>query len=226
MIIEHLSKIDSTNEYIKKYIKKRKDALVRADFQTAGKGTKGRSFISEKGGLYLSKLTFHDGLKAQDSWSIMVDAAMAVVKALLAFNVTPQIKWPNDILVDGKKICGILIQNAFRGEMVDYSLVGIGINVNNDIADEIKDIAISLKQKLGKDIDIESFSLTFMLNYSSGCSVEEYKQFSAVIGKRVTVIRGEESFEAVVEDVLSNGALKLTNGELLYAGELNLKVKI
>lgn len=226
MIIEHLSKIDSTNEYIKKYIKKRKDALVRADFQTAGKGTKGRSFISEKGGLYLSKLTFHDGLAVKDSWSIMVDAAMAVVKALLAFNVTPQIKWPNDILVDGKKICGILIQNAFRGEMVDYSLVGIGINVNNDIADEIKDIAISLKQKLGKEIDIESFFLTFMLNYSSGCSVEEYKQFSAVIGKRVTVIRGEESFEAVVEDVLSNGALKLTNGELLYAGELNLKVKI
>ena len=48
MIIEHLKKIDSTNEYIKKYLKKRQDALVRADFQTAGKGTKGRSFISEK----------------------------------------------------------------------------------------------------------------------------------------------------------------------------------
>ena len=65
-----------------------------------------------------------------------------------------------------------------------------------------------------------------MLNYSSGCSIEEYKRFSAVIGKCVTVIRGEESFEAVVEDVLSNGALKLASGELLYAGELNLKVKI
>jgi BirA family biotin operon repressor/biotin-[acetyl-CoA-carboxylase] ligase len=156
----------------------------------------------------------------------MVDAAMAVVTTLLAFNVTPQIKWPNDIWVDGKKICGILIQNAFRGDMVDYSLVGIGINVNNDIADEIKDIAISLKQKLNKEIDLESFFLTFTLNYSSGCSIEEYKKFSAVIGKRVTVTRGEEEFEAVVEDVLNNGALKLSNGELLYAGELNLKVQI
>jgi len=165
MIIEHLAKVDSTNEYIKKYLKKRKDALVRADEQTAGKGTKGRSFISQKGGLYLSKLTFHEGLAVKDAWSIMVDSAMAVVKTLLAFNVEPQIKWPNDIWVNGKKICGILIQNGFCGDMVDYSLVGIGINVNNEIADEIKDIAISLKQALGKEISVESFFLSLMLNF-------------------------------------------------------------
>ncbi len=226
MIIEHLAKVDSTNEYIKKYLKKRKDALVRADEQTAGKGTKGRSFISQKGGLYLSKLTFHEGLAVKDAWSIMVDSAMAVVKTLLAFNVEPQIKWPNDIWVNGKKICGILIQNGFCGDMVDYSLVGIGINVNNEIADEIKDIAISLKQALGKEISVESFFLSLMLNFVSGSSIEDYKKFSAVLGKKITVTKGDIVYEAVAEDILNNGALKLTNGELLYAGEVGLKVSL
>ena len=226
MIIEHLAKVDSTNEYIKKYLKKRKDALVRADEQTAGKGTKGRSFISQKGGLYLSKLTFHEGLMAKDAWSIMVDSAMAVVKTLLAFNVQPQIKWPNDIWVNGKKICGILIQNGFCGDRVDYSLVGIGVNVNNEIADEIKDIAISLKQALGKEISVESFFLSLMLNFVSGSSIEEYKKFSAVLGKKITVTKGDIVYEAVAEDILNNGALKLSNGELLYAGEVGLKIAI
>ena len=226
MIIEHLAKVDSTNEYIKKYLKKRKDALVRADEQTAGKGTKGRSFISQKGGLYLSKLTFHEGLAVKDAWSIMVDSAMAVVKTLLAFNVEPQIKWPNDIWVNGKKICGILIQNGFCVDMVDYSLVGIGINVNNEIADEIKDIAISLKQALGKEISVESFFLSLMLNFVSGSSIEDYKRFSAVLGKKITVTKGDIVYEAVAEDILNNGALKLTNGELLYAGEVGLKVSL
>ena len=226
MIIEHLAKVDSTNEYIKKYLKKRKDALVRADEQTAGKGTKGRSFISQKGGLYLSKLTFHEGLAVKDAWSIMVDSAMAVVKTLLAFNVEPQIKWPNDIWVNGKKICGILIQNGFCGDMVDYSLVGIGINVNNEIADEIKDIAISLKQALGKEISVESFFLSLMLNFVSGSSIEDYKKFSAVLGKKITVTKGDVVYEAVAEDILNNGALKLSSGELLYAGEVGLKVSL
>ena len=226
MIIEHLAKVDSTNEYIKRYLKKRKDALVRADEQTAGKGTKGRSFISQKGGLYLSKLTFHEGLAVKDAWSIMVDSAMAVVKTLLAFNVEPQIKWPNDIWVNGKKICGILIQNGFCGGMVDYSLVGIGINVNNEIADEIKDIAISLKQALGKEISVESFFLSLMLNFVSGSSIEDYKKFSAVLGKKITVTKGDIVYEAVAEDILNNGALKLSSGELLYAGEVDLKVSL
>ena len=226
MIIEHLAKVDSTNEYIKRYLKKRKDALVRADEQTAGKGTKGRSFISQKGGLYLSKLTFHEGLAVKDAWSIMVDSAMAVVKTLLAFNVEPQIKWPNDIWVNGKKICGILIQNGFCGDMVDYSLVGIGVNVNNEIADEIKDIAVSLKQALGKEISVESFFLSLMLNFVSGSSIEDYKKFSAVLGKKITVTKGDIVYEAVAEDILNNGALKLINGELLYAGEVGLKVSL
>ena len=226
MIIEHLKKVDSTQEYIKKYVKKRKDAIVYADVQTRGAGTKGRSFISEKGGLYISKLTFHNNLKCVDAWSVMVDNAMAVVKTLMAFGANPQIKWPNDIWVNGKKICGILTQNAFCGDNVDYSIVGIGINLNNQISEEIKDIAISLKEVTGKEINIESFLFSLTLNLSSSCSLEEYKKYSVVLGKNITVSRGGEVFEAVAVDICKDGSLKLSNGESLYAGEINLKITV
>ena len=105
-------------------------------------------------------------------------------------------------------------------------MVGIGVNVNNEIADEIKDIAISLKQALGKEISVESFFLSLMLNFVSGSSIEDYKKFSAVLGKKITVTKGDIVYEAVAEDILNNGALKLSSGELLYAGEVGLKVSL
>ncbi len=226
MRIERLKKTQSTNEYVKKFIKKREDVIVVADEQTGGMGTKGRSFISENGGLYFTKLTFHNNFPASDSWQIMAGAALAVVKTLMAFGIEAKIKWPNDVIVNGKKICGILISNSFCLQNIDYSIVGIGLNVNNEIAEEIKDIAISTKQVLKKELDIESVLLTLMLNLSSKANIDEYRAYSAVIGKKLTVIRGENSFESVAKDILPDGALKLANGELLYAGELDLKIKI
>lgn len=226
MIIEHIKQTESTNEYVKKFIKKRENALVRADFQTAGKGTKGRSFISEEGGLYVSKLTFYQNLLAQNAWSIMIDSAMAVVKTLLAYGIDAKIKWPNDIVVNGKKICGILITNTFKGEFVDYSIVGIGINVNNQLHESISDIATSVKQVIGREIDLDNFFLTFMMNYSSCEKWEDYKKYNLVIGKKIKIIRGEEIFEEVAKDILPNGALLLESGEILYAGEINLKITV
>ena len=225
MIIERHESVPSTQEYIKKFIKNREDAIVYADMQTAGMGTKGRSFISEKGGLYVSKLTFYKNLRAENSWSIMVDTAVAVVKTLMAFNINAQIKWPNDIWVNNKKICGILTQNGIVGEFVDYSIVGIGINVNNDIANDIKEIATSVKKILGKEVDLQSFFLSLTLNLSSGTTIEQYKSFSLVLGKKITVSRNGQIFESVVQDILPNGALQLDNGERLYAGEI-LKITL
>lgn len=226
MIIEHLKKVSSTQEYVQKYIKKRQDALVYADEQTAGMGTKGRSFISQKGGLYVSKLTFHQNLKVENGWSIMVDTAMAVVKTLLCYGVDAKIKWPNDIWVNNKKICGILTKNAFCGEFIDYTIVGIGVNINNDIAEEIKDIAISLKSVLGREVDIQSFLLSLTLNLSTPVEIGEYKKRNVVLGQKITITRGEQVFESVATDILPNGALLLENGQTLYAGEVGLKIKI
>ena len=226
MIIERLQSVDSTNKYIEKYVKGGENAVVCADEQTGGMGTKGRSFCSEKGGLYVSRLVFYDNLDAKDCYKINVNAAMAVVKTLLAYGIKPQIKWPNDILVGGKKICGILIKNALSGNKISYSITGTGINVNNDLPEELKNIATNMKTECGKELDLNAVFLTFNLNSAGNCTIEEYKKYSAVIGREITVLRGETSYKAVCEDILPDGRLKLENGELLSAAEINLKIKI
>lgn len=226
MIIEKLQSVDSTNKYIEKYIKGRENAVVCAETQTGGMGTKGRSFSSEKGGLYVSRLTFYNDLAANNFYKINVNAAMAVVKTLLAYGIKPAIKWPNDILVGGKKICGILIKNGVSGNKIDYSVIGTGLNVNNELPPELNGIAVSMKEIAGKEFDLNGVFLTFNLNASTDSSIEEYKKFSAVIGREITVTRGEKVYKAFCEDVLPDGRLLLKGGELLSSAEVDLKIKI
>lgn len=226
MIIEKLQSVDSTNKYIEKYIKGRENAVVCAETQTGGMGTKGRSFSSEKGGLYVSRLTFYNDLAANNFYKINVNAAMAVVKTLLAYGIKPAIKWPNDILVGGKKICGILIKNVVSGNKIDYSVIGTGLNVNNELPPELNGIAVSMKEIAGKEFDLNGVFLTFNLNASTDSSIEEYKKFSAVIGREITVTRGEKVYKAFCEDVLPDGRLLLKGGELLSSAEVDLKIKI
>lgn len=226
MIIEKLETVDSTNKYIEKYIKGGENAVVCAAEQSGGMGTKGRSFCSEKGGLYVSRLVFFENLNAKDCYKININAAMAVVKTLLAYGIKSQIKWPNDILVNGKKICGILIKNTISGNKIAYSVIGTGINVNNELPDELKETATSMKKILGKEFDLNGVFLTFNLNSAIPSSIEEYKKYSAVIGKEITVVRGEKSYKAVCRDILPDGRLELCDGELLSSAEINLKIKI
>ncbi len=223
-VIERLKTVDSTNKYIEKYLKKRTPAVVRADKQTAGRGTKGRSFISDEGGLYFSRLTYYTALPAREAFKIMIDYAVGVVKTLKAFGVESSIKWPNDILVNGKKICGILIKNGFCGDFVDYSIVGIGLNVNNQIAAEIKDIATSMKMACGKEFDLEQVFFSLLQNVSAGSDIAEYRTYSAVIGKKIKVIRDGGALDETALSVTDDGRLVLANGEVLSAAELDLKI--
>lgn len=226
MIIEHLNKVDSTNKYILRHVKDRQDAIVYADEQTDGAGTKGRSFISEKGGLYVSFLKFYQFLPAKNAFKIMLDYSVGVVKTLAAFGIKAQIKWPNDIYVNGKKICGILIKNSFLGELVDYSIAGIGINVNNNIAAPIKDIAISMKSVAQNSFNIESVLMSLSANVFAENTIQEYREHSLVLGKKIKVIRNNSVSIEQAEDITEDGRLILKNGEVLSAAELDLKIDL
>ncbi len=217
-----LKKTGSTNDYLKKIKRPKEDLLVIASEQSGGRGTKGRSFISEKGGVYLSLLRLFP-CKAKDSFSIMTNSAVAVVKTLHAFDIDAKIKWPNDILVNGKKICGILIENVFEGENVCRSIVGIGINVNNEIAEEIKDIAISTKQILGRELALPTVTATLAYNLYAPSTFEEYKKSLLFIGEEVTIITQKSTYKAIIDDVLPNGNLKLKNGEVLTCAEVSIR---
>ena len=214
--------IDSTNTYLKNLKKPKEDTLIIAKKQTGGRGTKGRSFICEEGGVYMSLLKLYP-CKAKDSFSIMMNSAVAVVKTLSAFDIKAKIKWPNDIIVNGKKICGILIENVFEGDDVAKSIVGIGLNVNNPIAKEIEDIAISTKEVLGKEISVATVTATLVFNLYQPTTYEEYKKHLLYLGEEVTVITQKSTYKALIDDILPNGNLKTSKGEMLSAAEITIR---
>ncbi len=205
MRVIELEETDSTNEYLKR-LNPSEDTAVFAKRQTAGRGTKGRSFSSREGGLFVSVCRLYEGLPASNAFEIMVNCCVAVCKTLEYFGVKPVIRWANDVLVNGKKICGTLIENTFSGGNITRSIVGMGINVNNVIPDELKDIAVSLSV-LGKNIEVEQVKEVLMTNLTGNYAVSDYKKYVDWLGKKVTLKCGGESFTAIALDIGDDGRL-------------------
>lgn len=212
--------LPSTNDYCETR-EFGEDTAIIAREQTGGKGTKGRSFSSPRGGVYLSLVRYYP-CKAENSFSLMIASCMAVVKTLELYGVSAGVKWPNDVFLNGKKICGILIRNSFEGENVKKSITGIGVNVNNDIPKDLADIAINLKSVVG-EVDIDEFYKRLIENLYADYSVDEYRSRNIVLGKEITVIKNGESRKAVAEDIAADGSLVLKGGERLFYGEVTIR---
>ena len=215
-------KLPSTNDYAKKLKNLNEDVAIIAKRQTKGRGTKGRSFVSCDGGIYLTLVKLYPCL-AKDSFSIMIGSALSVVKTLRAFGINAGIKWPNDILVNNKKICGILIENVFEGESVKKAVIGIGLNVNNEISEEIKDIAISCKQILNKELSVDTLTATLIYNLYGENTFEEYRKHCLFIGEEVSITSQNRVYKAIIEDILPNGNLLLKGGEVLSSAEVTIR---
>jgi len=156
-----LRKVDSTNNFAKKLARygAAEGTVVVAEEQTAGRGRHGRKWFSPKGGLYFS-IILRPKVKVNEAVGIVVVAGLAAVKVLSEdYGLKVEVKWPNDVLLDGKKVCGILAEMSSVGEEVNYVVVGIGINVNSVIAkdfpEELKPIAASLREKLKRKVALE-----------------------------------------------------------------------
>lgn len=226
MKIELLREVDSTNTYLKRYLQGGEDVIVCAQRQTGGKGTKGRSFSSEEGGVYLSKLTFYHDVPASDAFRVMINAAVAVCNTARAFGADAHIKWPNDVYVEKRKLSGTLIENTVFSGMLQSSIVGIGINVNNDLS-ELSDIAVSLSQIAKKPLPVQKVRDCLIKELSKEHTFEEYRAYLRFLGKEVTVIEGENSYLAVALRVLRDGRLVVKVGErekILNSAEISLKL--
>ena len=135
MNIIKLSAIDSTNSYLKRLVKEgiaQEGQIISTDNQTQGRGQQGASWQFQKGkSLAFSILKQFDGLPVKNQFSLAMATSMGVQKALQKLSVPDvKIKWPNDILSDQKKLCGILIENSVQGSTIKDVIVGIGLNVN------------------------------------------------------------------------------------------------
>ena len=218
-----LEKTTSTNDYVKKYVSGKENVAVFSYEQTGGKGTKGRSFSSKKGGVYLSVLKFYNDFPAENAYRIIADTAVAVVKTLAAFGISATIKWPNDIFVGGKKICGILTESCVENKNISYCVTGIGLNVNNPLPDDLQSIATTAKDVLGKPLRVETVLATLLYNLEKPQDFSLYKEYSCVIGKKIIVTAfGRQPFTATALSVTEDGRLLLDSGEVLTSAEIKL----
>lgn len=206
MKIIELEETDSTNEYCKR-IDDGQDLIAVAKRQTSGKGTKGRSFSSVDGGLYVSVMRHYSDLSAKDAFKIMVNACVAVCKTLEYFGLKPQIRWANDVLVGGKKICGTLIENTFSGGNISRSIVGMGINVCNQLPNELKDIAVSMQDAANTNFAVAEVKTVLLKNLEKGFAISDYKKYIDWFNRKITIKTAQEEITAVALDVAEDGRL-------------------
>ncbi len=162
VILEVFDTISSTNDYLlKKEKNKNKDIKICiAEEQTKGRGRRGKSWISPKfKNIYFSLNSY---LKKEDLSGLSIAVALSVSKVLTKINVMPLIKWPNDLLIGNKKICGILVETAKVGELTKV-VIGIGINVNMEYSELIDQEWTSIKLEKKQSVDRNSI-ITEMIN--------------------------------------------------------------
>ncbi|WP_277601263.1 biotin--[acetyl-CoA-carboxylase] ligase [Marinitoga sp. 38H-ov] len=147
--------IDSTNKFLKENWKELpSESVVWASKQIGGYGRMKREWVSPRGGLWFSVL-FKPKNRPMNPWHYVRLYTMAVKDVLKKYKLDTIIKWPNDLLVNNKKICGILGEGIYTGKTFAAIIVGVGLNVNNRIPEELKNIATSYIEEKNKELNLE-----------------------------------------------------------------------
>ena len=186
-------------------------------------------------------MILHPKCLPKDAPKFTLMAAVAVANAMKRFNLPAQIKWPNDIMFDGRKIVGILTEMSAQIEQVNYIVVGIGINCNvkrDEFPADIKDVAASLSEINGEKISrvdlfraiLEELDKLYNVVNESGFAeiLKRWREFNITLGKNVTVISAEtgDTFTGVAVDIDEDGALivKTESGlQTVYAGDVSVR---
>lgn len=233
-----LEETDSTNTQLMAMAKAGAPhgTVVMAKHQTAGKGRLGRTFVSPEGsGLYCSVL-IRQGFSMEHIGLITPCAAVAAAKALERIaGLDAGIKWVNDIIVSGRKICGILTEAS----LPDFIVIGIGINlrsVKSTFPDELLDIATSIEDETGRIITAPQMADALLTelsgiveNLHNSDFLEEYRKRSCIIGREVNVMTGNETYPALVTGIDDSAGLiiRLSTGEerVLRTGEVSVRFR-
>ena len=242
--IVYYEETDSTNtrakEYARAHSSECEPVVFIADSQSAGRGRRGRSFVSEEGaGLYISIL-FYPALSPERVTEATAYSAVILRRAIAAASgLSPSIKWVNDLYLQGKKLSGILCECEFSENKKNPAIIaGMGINIyKNAITEEIADIATSIEHESELRISREALAARlieeFLFSLSSLGSDElltEYRNASLILGKRITVfpVLGEP-YEAVATEILDDYTLLATlpdgTKQILNSGEISAKIK-
>jgi BirA family biotin operon repressor/biotin-[acetyl-CoA-carboxylase] ligase len=237
--IHHYDSIGSTNDKLKAMLDAPEFTCVMAEEQTAGRGRRERSWHSAPGdGLYLSVL-LRPEIEPSKIPLLSLLAAVAVTEAILALqisNLKLDIKWPNDVLLNGRKVSGILIESTSTPNEIPRFILGIGVNLNHSsFPPELANIATSLRSECGAHFDIARFRnalldrLAFwyeeLRQKRARKILQRWQELSSYArGKQVTVIFDHEELQGETVGLNDSGALqiKISSGEIrtILAGEI------
>ncbi len=221
--IIHLEETESTNSYLKELIKSEQlveGSVVVADFQTAGRGQVGNSWFSSKGdNLLFSLLIYPTEIPANEQFIISRITSLAIKNTLDQFTDDIRIKWPNDIYWKDKKIAGILIENNLQGKVIENSIIGIGLNLNQQIFPIELPNPVSLRQITATEYDknyiLDLLMKEFFLLYRSLQQGEkqviedEYMLDLYRVNGYYWYEDANGKFQAEIDNVLSSGHLVL-----------------
>lgn len=234
-IIE-FKKIDSTNDYLKNYFSNLDEGtVIVTKYQTKGRGRLTRSWLDSKNNNLTFSILLYPKIANPNLSKLTLMACASVFDVLSKKADNIKIKWPNDILIDNKKICGILTESIFEGNQLKCVIIGIGINVNSKkFPNEIAMRATSLYLATKNHFDLEELLQAILTNFS-----KHYQMFledkhsyidvcrlnSPYIGTMVKVLINEELKEVKIIDILDNGNLLISDDNQLreiISGEITL----
>lgn len=215
-------------------------ALVVADMQTAGRGRRGRSWCSPAGTNVYFTLLLKPEYTADKASAVTLVMAMAVAEGIReTCGTEPGIKWPNDIVIDGKKACGILTEMSVERDFIHYVVIGVGVNVGlQEFVPEVAATATSLQQECGRRVPraaltanimkaFEKYYETFLETLDMSGLLEDYNRLLVNRGKEVRVLDPKGEFTGISRGINRLGELLVErsdgNVEPVYAGEVSVR---
>jgi len=240
--IHYLRQVTSTNDIAKELAARgaKEGTVVVAETQTHGKGRLGREWFSPEGGIWLS-IILRSKMSPKSASKLTLATSVAVARTIdRLYHLKAEIKWPNDVLVSGRKCCGILTETVSRGETTDFAVVGIGVNANinlSSLPEPLRNSTMSLKAELKTEIEREHF-LSTLLNdvekyykaFTRGrfnAILKEWRSLCSHMGSHVKISSFDETFEGLAVDVDENGALlvRLQDGTIckVVSGDVTVK---
>jgi BirA family biotin operon repressor/biotin-[acetyl-CoA-carboxylase] ligase len=235
--------IDSTNKRAKELAMygAPEGTVVIAETQKEGRGRLGREWLSPTGGLYFSVI-LRPKLRPKATSKLTFVAGLAVAKVLdEMFDLKVETKWPNDVLVNRRKICGIISEMNTTDETVNFVVVGVGVNVNFDVTKvfpkQLRKTATSLENEIGQKIQLEELFKMLLeqveniygifLKEGFDSILEKWKSYASFLARRVEVTTLTEKMNGVASDIDHEGALvlKMEDGTIrqVLAGDVSLQ---
>jgi biotin-[acetyl-CoA-carboxylase] ligase BirA-like protein len=214
--------------------------VVAAETQTSGKGRLSREWISPAGGLWFSVI-LRPKVSPEHASKLTLLAAVTVAKTLdKLYHLKPEVKWPNDVLIDGKKVCGILTEASTKGEHLNFVVVGFGINANFPLSKLpvfLRGSSTTLQEKLNKQVDVETLLCAVLEETEHYYTVftkgifetilAEWRRLAKFLGSHVYVTSLNEKVEGWATDVDEQGALiirlKDHTTRKIVAGDVTLR---